>query len=147
MLKVRGAVIGLAILLTVVASGCTGAPAAERAQIQIRTLRTGCCYIEGALAFGRLAGPTGGEFSLEDNVARAAPQDPEALRIIGIRTYELAPGHYTLDVWERVCNGNCDELENPTSQAAAEFDLANGEALLIEVTFPLGGQTRIAVNR
>jgi hypothetical protein len=129
------------MLLVVGIGGCA---APESAVVEIRTYQTGCCYMEGSLHFGRLDGPTSGELPLEGGTEERGGLDDR--RLIGTKTLQLAPGHYQIAVWERVCNGWCGMLSDPSGQATADFDLEADEQLSIAVDFVLLEGTTIRIG-
>lgn len=118
--------------------------AGPAATVEIRTHQTGCCYVEGSLHFGRLDGPSRGEFSLDGEMEDRGRLGDR--KLIGVKSFAIEPGHYQLTVWERVCNGMCDNLEGPASQATAEFDVGAGDKLSIAVEFVLLEETTITVH-
>jgi hypothetical protein len=123
----------------------TPTPTPAPAVIEFSTMQDGCCWTEGALSYATLDGPTRvEELPLEDRVDRDF--DMNKPMVIGVRKVTITPGHYTLTVWQRPCDGNCGYLDPPTGQATAEFDVTAGQELSIRILFSLMDSTAIHVG-
>ena len=134
--------------MTAALAGCGLFPFQDEgsATIVIDVQQTGCCYIEGAMHYARLDGPVSGELSLEGGVDGAGELDFAEPFPIGRKQLTVVPGHYELSVWARPCDGNCENLDPPTDEAATEFDVGDDEVRVVSVDFVLGEQTRITVD-
>jgi hypothetical protein len=97
----------------------------------------GCCYIEGSLHFGRLQGPTPGEWGMDQPLPMASASDLNAPREVGSKTFDLDPGDYTATFWQRPCDGNCGNLDPVASQCSVTFGAQAGVSVRIDVTFAL----------
>jgi hypothetical protein len=93
----------------------------DAATVIVKTAQIDCCYIEGALRFARLDGPTGFEWAVDG----------------GQQELTLKPGKYTLTEWEQVCDGNCGILDPPTNHCTIDFSAAPRATLEILVSFPI----------
>jgi hypothetical protein len=132
------------LALALAGCGLWNFPGIDTSTVVIRTQQIGCCYTEGALHFARFEGPTNGEESLDGGADRGNTlRDPIPL---GLKSFELAPGHYVMSVWARPCDGNCGNLDPPTDGATAEFDVLSGRDLSILVEFVLLKETRITIG-
>ena len=120
-------------------------PSPQPAVLELQTVQDGCCFIEGALSFATLEGPSAFEdMALEDDVDRDFK--PDRPFVIGVHEVTVAPGHYVLRVWQRPCDGNCGYLDPPTGKATAEFDVADGQELPILITFRLMDPASVEVG-
>jgi hypothetical protein len=116
------------------------------ASIQFHALQDRCCWMEGSFSYAALDGPSRlSEFRLDSRVD-AGEFDPNKPLEIGERAVSVTPGHYTLTVWQRPCDGNCGYLDPPTGNATAEFDVSPGEQLAIRVMFKLGAAADIQLG-
>ena len=126
-MRFRGG-IGL-VVLAIALTGCGiwPYPAPDAATVVIRTQQVGCCYIEGALHYGRLDGPTRGEFSLDGGAELGGDlRDPIP---IGEMSLTIAPGHYELTVGSGSATGTAGswgirarrQQRNLTSLGATSF--------------------------
>ena len=124
----------------------TASPTPAPAVVELRTVQHGCCFIEGAMSYATLEGPSPHkEMALEDGVDRDF--DMNKPFVIGVHELQAVPGHYVLKVWQRPCDGNCGYLDPPVGMASAEFDVAGGEHLSILITFRLMDAATIEVGQ
>jgi hypothetical protein len=123
----------------------TASPTPAPAVIELRAVQDGCCFIEGAMSYATLEGPSPHkEMALEDGVDRDF--DINKPFVIGMHRLPVAPGHYVLKVWQRPCDGNCGYLDPPVGMASKEFDVIGGEHLSILITFRLMDPAAIQVG-
>lgn len=104
-----------AFAAVVALAGCGGqTPVAVRAVLEVeQRFERGAVYVEGALSYVAVDGPTSEERRLEHGRAEI----------------ELAPGRYELRSWQRPCDGNCDSLDPPTDECSAKFEAHDGARL------------------
>lgn len=96
---------------------------ADAGVLTIEVTNSNCCYIEGAEQFARLEGLWEDEWRLT----------PDSSSIT------LPPGKYSLTVYERVCNGNCQPefIGEPMHHCSARFEILEGGSILANVDFPI----------
>jgi hypothetical protein len=92
-------------------------------------------YLEGALRFARLEGPTPLEWPVDDGSGSGSPADDRY--VVGAQRSSVKPGDYTLTAWERSCVGTCDQLDPPTSHCSIEFRAMPGETIEILVSYEI----------
>jgi hypothetical protein len=71
---------------------------------------TNAVYIEGSLRFVRVAG------DVSQSVEWQTPMEKP-------KTISLKPGQYVVTAWERVCDGNCDNLDQITNRCSLLVDV------------------------
>lgn len=109
----------------------------DAASITVITEQTGCCYMEGALRFARLDGPSSFDWAVDDG-SGGDDVRRDGTFTVGVQKHSVMPGAYTLTTWEQVCGGNCDNLDEPTSHCSLDFTAAPRGKVEIRVTFPVG---------
>jgi hypothetical protein len=84
--------------------------------------------IEGEYSYARIEAPGGSEIT-----DVRLPRD-------GRGTIHLSPGSYRLISYQRICNGNCSNLEPPSEQCSNPFTISGDRPLVarIHVTFGSG---------
>jgi hypothetical protein len=103
------------------------------ATITVTTEQIGCCYMEGSLRFARLDGPSSFDWAVDDGSGSDLGADDRFE--VGVQTSSVKPGDYTLTSWEQVCDGNCDNLDEPSSHCTLEFAALPGETVEILVSY------------
>jgi hypothetical protein len=98
-------------------------------------LESGTLYIEGALRYARLDGPSPLEWLVDDGSGSGSGADDRY--VVGVQSSSVKPGDYTLTAWERSCSGNCDQLDPPTSHCSIEFRAMPGDAIEILVSYTI----------
>jgi hypothetical protein len=107
----------------------------DAATITVTTeqLESGSVYLEGSLRFARLDGPSSFDWAVNDGSgSRTATGDRH---LIGVQTTSVEPGDYFLTAWEQVCDGNCDNLDQPQGHCTLEFTAMPGEVVEILVSY------------
>jgi hypothetical protein len=81
----------------------------------------GMVYFEGSLRYVRVAADWGATHEWQ------TPDGEET-------TISVPPGKYEITAWERICGGNCDNLEPATNQCSAVLEI------------PVDGNARVDIN-
>ena len=107
----------------------------DAATITVTTeqLESDTLYIEGALRFARLDGPSSFDWAVDDGSGSGSGADPRY--VVGVQTSSVRPGDYTLTAWEQSCSGNCGTLDPPKSHCTLEFTAMPGETVEILVSY------------
>jgi hypothetical protein len=123
----------MTLVLASCAAQATPRPAAiapaQPGQLRILQVTVGNAVpIEGALSYIRVERATGATVT-----ERELPGS-------GQLTLRVPPGAYRLVSWQRICDGNCGNLDPPSQQCARPFTLGPGEQLTaaIRVNFASG---------
>ena len=98
-------------------------------------LASNTVYLEGALRFARLDGPTSLEWPVDDGSGSGSSAADRY--VVGVQRSSVKPGDYTLTAWERSCVGTCDQLDPPTSYCSIDFTAMPGETIEILVSFQI----------
>lgn len=116
----------------------------DAVQLTMRTTQVGCCYMEGSRRYASLDGPLSIEWAVTGRGNSPRPDSTGSF----VQHLALMPGHYTLSVWERVCSGTCggDYEGPPTGKCSTEIDVVAGQALNVQVTFPISETCSIQVQ-
>jgi hypothetical protein len=93
----------------------------------------GSVYIEGALQFAKLEGPSSFDWLVNDG--SGTDRGPHGGYIAGVQSSSVKPGEYRLTSWEQVCDGNCGNLDGPQGHCSLEFTAMPGETVEILVTY------------
>lgn len=119
----------------VVSSGPTpvdpATPASGDATLSLAGTWAECCYIEGAMTYVSLSGPTmldGRPFKDGDELS-------------------LAPGHYSLTLYHRPCNVNCDFLlDAPRGHCTTDLDVVSGSKLRAMILWRIEGPCDVSID-
>jgi hypothetical protein len=138
----RGEAVGLVSAILLLLAGCaTTSPQASNdpdgTQLTIVaqeiTGPTNAVYIEGSLRFVRVAG------DVTHSVAWQTPMGKP--KTIGVK-----PGRYMVTAWERVCGGNCDNLDQITNRCSLLVDVPEHGSVRVVIRWTVPNPCVMAIG-
>ncbi len=128
--------LGLASCAAQATPGPAATPPPQAGQLRIIQAWAGNAVpIEGALSYIRLERATG------------ATMTERQLPGSGQLTLRVPPGAYRLASWQRICDGNCGNLDPPSQRCARPFTLRPGEQLTAAIRVNLASGCVIVLHR
>ena len=133
MMKALSTVLVASLLATGTLAACGGEGASGPAVVYVRQERSGPPFIEGSFSYVRVVGSDGKTVTTK-RLQRTSENDP--FLHVGLL---LDAGEYRLVSFQRVCSGNCGELEPPSHRCDYALE-AGGEtvALVVRLNAPSG---------
>ena len=86
-------------------------------------------YVEGSKSYVRISSPTGGSDTTSSFVAN--PSKPVVSQVV-------APGSYTVESWQRPCDGKCGVLDPETDQCESTVTVAAGRSTTLVIILKPG---------